>query len=70
MGNYLNNFASTYIDNVLIFSNGFKKDYIIKIKKVVKRIAATGLYLNPKKYEFAVKIIKYFGFIVIAGINI
>ncbi|EGZ73372.1 hypothetical protein NEUTE2DRAFT_63445, partial [Neurospora tetrasperma FGSC 2509] len=70
LSNYLNNFASTYINNILIFSFRLKKDYLIKIYKVVERLIIVKLYLNPKKYKFITKSVKYFGSIIIISVGI
>ncbi|KIM96252.1 hypothetical protein OIDMADRAFT_132452, partial [Oidiodendron maius Zn] len=50
--NYLNNFYTTYLDNILIYSKN-KLDYKEYIKKT-----------NLKKYKFKVKYTKYLGFII------
>ncbi|EGO53544.1 hypothetical protein NEUTE1DRAFT_55830, partial [Neurospora tetrasperma FGSC 2508] len=47
-----------------------KKDYLEKVYKIIERLVIVKLYLNPKKYEFTIKVIKYFSFIIIIGINI
>ena len=70
MGNYLDNFTFIYINDVLIFFNNNKKDYINKIRKIIKYIVIVNLYLNPKKYEFTIKKIKYLKFIIIIRENI
>jgi hypothetical protein len=63
----LDNFYSTYIDNVLIYSNGSRKDYENKVKGIVRKLGAAGLYLDVNKSEFSVKKTKYLGFIIEAG---
>ncbi|EGO52839.1 hypothetical protein NEUTE1DRAFT_55956, partial [Neurospora tetrasperma FGSC 2508] len=59
-----------YINNILIFLFRSKKDYLVKVCKVVERLAVAKLYLDPKKYKFTIKSVKYLGFIVIISINI
>ena len=65
MGNYLDDFTFTYINDVLIFFNSNKKDYINKVRKIIKYIIIVNLYLNFKKYKFTVKKVKYLRFIII-----
>ncbi|EGZ68787.1 hypothetical protein NEUTE2DRAFT_71588, partial [Neurospora tetrasperma FGSC 2509] len=69
-GNYFNNFTSTYINNILIFLFKSKKNYLVKVYKVIKRLIIVKLYLNPKKYGFTIKSIKYFNFIIIISVDI
>ena len=38
-----------------------------KVELALKKLLAARLYLDPKKYEFVKKIIKYLGFIIEAG---
>ncbi|OCK86578.1 uncharacterized protein K441DRAFT_515436, partial [Cenococcum geophilum 1.58] len=50
--NYLNNFYTAYLDNIIIyFKNKLEyKEYVYKV--------------NIKKLEFSIKYIKYLGFII------
>jgi hypothetical protein len=41
-----------------------------KVRKILERLKEYGLYLNPEKYEFVIKLVKYLGFIVTYGIGI
>ena len=66
----MDNIAFTYINNILIFFNSNKKDYINKVRKVIEYIIIINLYLNFKKYKFIIKKVKYLGFIIIVGENI
>ena len=61
----MNNFIFIYINNILVFFNGSKKDYINKVRKIIEYIVIINLYLNPKKYEFTIKKVKYLKFIII-----
>ena len=61
----MDDFAFTYINNILVFFNSNKKDYINKVRKVIKYIIIINLYLNFKKYKFTIKKVKYLGFIII-----
>ena len=59
-----------YLDNILIYLDNELK-YKVYIKKVLERLQNAGLQVDIKKYEFRVKYIKYFGFIVtIKGIKV
>jgi hypothetical protein len=35
----------------------------VKVRKVLSKLIAVGLYLNPIKYKFSIKKVKYLGFI-------
>ena len=50
---YLDNFYTTYLDNILIFSNN-KLEYKHHVKKVLERLQNAGLQINLKKCEFHV----------------
>ncbi|OCK87673.1 uncharacterized protein K441DRAFT_593109, partial [Cenococcum geophilum 1.58] len=53
----LNNFYSTYLDNILIYSNN-------PFKHTKHRLKNVGLYINLKKYEFLVIEVKYLKLII------
>ena len=61
--NYLDNFYTTYLDNILIFSNN-KLKHKHYVRKVLKRLHNTSLQINLKKCEFHVTRTKYLGFII------
>ena len=63
MFNYLDNFYTTYLDNILIFSNN-KLEHKHYVRKVLKRLYNTSLQINLKKCEFHVTRTKYLGFII------
>ena len=63
MFNYLDNFYTTYLDNILIFSNN-KLEHEYHVRKVLKRLRNAGLQINLKKCEFYVTRTKYLGFII------
>ena len=67
---YLNDFCSVYLDNVLIFINGIWFEHCEHINKMLNCLDEAGLFLNIKKYEFEVIRIKYLRFIVNAGVSI
>jgi hypothetical protein len=60
---YLDNFCTTYLDNILIFSNN-KLEHKHYVRKVLKRLHNTGLQIDLKKCEFHVTRTKYLGFII------
>lgn len=61
---YLDDFTTAYMDDVLIYLSGSRKDYMAKVRRVLNALAAAGLYLNPKKCLFAVKEVPYLRFII------
>jgi len=63
---HLDDFASAYMDDVIIYSNGSREDHFRKVRTVLQKLWSGGLYLDPGKCEFAKKSIKYLGFIVYA----
>ncbi|KAF5503436.1 Transposon Tf2-6 polyprotein [Colletotrichum fructicola] len=67
---YLDDFATAYMDDVLIYSNGSRQDHEAKVKLVLHKLAAAGLRLDPHKCAFSVKTVKYLGFIITAGVGI
>jgi len=64
---YLDEFCSAYIDDVLIYSSGSLSDYRKKVRKVLQRLQEAGLQVDINKYDFEVESVKYLGFIVEAG---
>lgn len=64
---YLDEFVSAYIDDVLIFSDGTLQDHRRKVKKVLARLQEAGLHLDIDKCEFEQQTVKYLGFIITAG---
>ena len=60
---YLDNFYTTYLDNILIFSNN-ELEYKHYVRKVLKRLHNTSLQINLKKCKFHVTRTKYLGFII------
>ena len=60
-------FATAYLDDVLIYSDGSCKDYIAKVREVLERLQEGRLNLDLEKSVFAVKEVKYLGFIIKAG---
>lgn len=64
---YLDDFCTAYIDDILIFSEGSLEDHRSKVKKVLAKMEEAGLTLDIKKCNFEVKQVKYLGYIVEAG---
>ena len=60
---YLDNFYTAYLDNILIFSNN-KLEHKHYVRKVLKRLHNTSLQINLKKCKFHVTRTKYLGFII------
>lgn len=56
--------ASAFLDDVLIYSNGTKADHKRRVKIIVEKLGKAGLQLDINKCEFGVKKTKYLGFIV------
>ena len=60
---YLDEFCTAYLDDILIYSDN-ELEYQVHVKKVLERLRNAGLQADIKKCEFGVKRIKYLGFIV------
>jgi hypothetical protein len=60
---YLDEFVSIYIDDILIYSN-FKKKHIEHVKKILQRLRDADLQADIDKCEFSVHEIKYLELIV------
>lgn len=67
LGDYLDNFTTPYLDDILIYTDGNINDHWNKVEEVLERLENAGLKLDPKKCEFAVKSTKYLGFIISLG---
>lgn len=68
--NLLDEYYSAYIDNILIYTSGTRNQHIKTIQEVFQQLAENGLHLDPDKYKFAQKKVKYLGFIIVAGIGV
>ena len=63
-------FCTAYLNNILIYNNN-KRDYILYVEKVLKKLKKVNLFLNINKYDFYVTRIKYLELIIIIeGIKI
>jgi hypothetical protein len=67
---YLDEFCSAYVDDILIYTNGSKEQHREHVKKVLVRLRDAGLQLDIDKCEFEVKETKYLGFIITAETGI
>ncbi|KAJ8105804.1 hypothetical protein ONZ43_g7278 [Nemania bipapillata] len=63
LSEYLDDFCSAYIDDVLIFSENIE-EHRIHVKRVLEKLREAGLQADIKKCEFHVEETKYLGFIV------
>ena len=61
---YLNDFCISYLNNILIYNDN-KKNYIIYVSKIFKRLRKTKFFLNIDKLKFFVTFVKYFKLIII-----
>jgi hypothetical protein len=61
---YLDIFASAYIDDILIYTDGTLEDHRSKVNSVLQRLAKNGLRLDINKCEFEVQRCKYLGLII------
>ncbi|RYN85182.1 hypothetical protein AA0119_g13325 [Alternaria tenuissima] len=64
---YLDDFCSAYLDDVLIYTDGSLKQHQDHVRKVLSKLQDAGLHVDIKKCEFEVTITKYLGFIIEAG---
>lgn len=60
--NYLDDFCTAYIDDILIFSSGSQHHHRENVKKVLTKLLERGLALDILKCEFGVKRTKYLGY--------
>ena len=60
---YLDDFCTAYIDDILIYSEN-ELEHEGHVKKVLDRLRKAGLQVDIKKSEFSVKKTKYLGFII------
>jgi len=64
---FLDEFASAYLDDILIFTDGTLSEHREHVRKVLGRLQEAGLQIDIDKCEFEVKSTKYLGFIIEAG---
>ncbi|KAI0997402.1 hypothetical protein K3495_g10783 [Podosphaera aphanis] len=63
---YLDEFCSAYVDDVLIYTNGNLVDHERHVNLVLEKLQKARLGLDIDKCEFSVKKTKYLGFIISA----
>jgi hypothetical protein len=59
----LDRLASTYLDDILIYSNSIE-EHEEHVMWIMERLLKAGLYLKPEKYEFLKETVKYLEFII------
>jgi len=59
----LDDFASAYLDDVLIYSNS-EEEHVDHVKWIMQRLLEAGLYLKPEKCEFHKETVRYLGLII------
>jgi hypothetical protein len=64
---FLDEFASAYLDDILIFTDGPLEQHHTHVRQILEKLQSAGLYLELKKCEFDVRTTKYLGFILEAG---
>ena len=64
---YLDEFCSAYIDDVLIYTDGSLEEHRKHVRQVMERLRVAGLQIDIDKCEFEVKTTKYLGFILEVG---
>jgi hypothetical protein len=64
---YLDEFCSAYIDDILIYSSGTLGEHQDHVRRILGRLREAGLQVDIDKCEFEVKRTKYLGFILEAG---
>lgn len=70
LGPTLGDFATAYLDDVLIYSKGSRADHLGKVAEVLQKLQDAGLFLDPQKCAFAVKTVEYLGYVLEAGKSI
>jgi hypothetical protein len=61
---FLDDFVFAYIDDIIIFTNGFLQKHKNQMVRIMKKLRNAGLQLHINKCEFKQKQIKYLGYIV------
>ena len=64
---YLDDFCSAYVDDILVYTNGDLSEHEKQVHKVLEKLQKAGLGLDIDKCEFSVKKTKYLGFIISSG---
>ena len=61
---FLDDFASAYVDDVLIYTDGTRAEHEAQVKRVLAKLQEAGLQVDIDKCEFSVTRTKYLGFII------
>ena len=61
---FLDEFCSAYVDDILIYTSGSREEHREHVRKVLQRLREAGLQIDIDKCEFEVQSTKYLGFIV------
>ena len=64
---YLDEFVSAYIDDILVFTTGSLRKHREHVSKVLERLRQAGLQISIDKCEFETHSTKYLGFIIETG---
>lgn len=64
LNEYLDVFATAYLDDVLVYSRGTLEEHVGHVKKVLQKMKEYRLLLHPDKCEFHVTETEYLGFII------
>jgi hypothetical protein len=64
---FLDDFVSAYVDDILVFTDGTRRQHREHVRKVLQKLQDAGLQLDIDKCEFEVQSTKYLGFIIEAG---
>ena len=63
MFDYLDDFCTAYLDDILIYSENVL-EYEAQVKKVLQRLREAGLQADINKYKFNITSTKYLDFII------
>ena len=58
------------MDNILIYTSGLLQDYKVRIYIILAKLGEIKLILIINKYQFEKRSIKYFKFIIKAGVGL
>lgn len=64
---FLDEFCSAYVDDILIFTEGNRELHRQQVRKVLSKLQDAGLQIDIDKCDFEVQETRYLGFIVCAG---
>ena len=57
-------YARTYIDDILITSNGTFEEHLAEVKEVLERLTKAGFRANIRKCSFAKSEVEYLGYLL------